>query len=89
MEMVTIDTELLGQLVQDAVARALEKRGGYPKDEALWDRKKTAAYLGIKEQTLGVMASQGRGPAPTKIGSRALYRPEIVRQYAKDNTLPR
>ena len=88
MDAMIIDEELLNRLITDAVKSALSTHLK-KEPEGLWSRKQAADYLGVKEQTLAVMATQGRGPAVTKIGTRAVYRPEVVRKYAEDNTLSR
>ena len=55
----------------------------------LLDRKEAAAYLGLKEQTLAKWAMDGIGVAPTKIGSRSMYRKEILDEFISQNTMPR
>jgi len=84
----------LSGLVQEGVQKALVETVGNIRQQtvpvdALWDMQTTAKYLGVKDGTLYVWSSQGTGPAPTKIGKKLMYRPEIVREYAKNRTLPR
>jgi len=78
--------EALGSLLKQAVQEIIQQS---PQTDALWNMQQTADFLGIKKQTLSLWNSNGKGPAPTKIEGRTMYRPEIVRQYATDNTLPR
>ena len=37
------------------------------------DRRNAARYLGKSAQTLAVWATQGKGPAPHRVGGRAYY----------------
>lgn len=78
----------LKKIIKDTIGELLKDYSTRP-PEALWDMQYTADYLGIKKQTLGLWNTKGKGPAPTKIGGRTVYRPEVVRMYVIEKTLPR
>jgi excisionase family DNA binding protein len=44
------------------------------RDETLWSHEQAAAYLGIEEQTLYRLNSEGRGPRRYKVGRYNRYR---------------
>ncbi|MDA3971255.1 MAG: helix-turn-helix domain-containing protein [Desulfobulbaceae bacterium] len=74
------------QLLQEEMMRILKiSLNG----EELYPRKEAAKILKVKENTLAVWAMTGRGPAPTKIGTRSMYRRSVLDQFIKDNTMPR
>jgi len=58
-------------------------------EDELLSRKEAAQILKIKENTLAVWAMEGRGPAPTKIGTRSMYIRKIIAKYIIDHTMPR
>ncbi len=58
-------------------------------ESKLLSRKQAAEILGVREQTLSVWAMDGRGPAPTKIGTKSMYRHSILQEFIKQNTMPR
>lgn len=55
----------------------------------LLTRKEASEYLKVKENTLAVWAVKGIGPAPTKIGSRSMYKRSFLDQFIDENTMPR
>jgi len=57
--------------------------------DALLTRKEASEYLKIKENTLACWAVEGKGPAPTKIGSRSMYKRSVLDQFINENTMPR
>lgn len=61
----------------------------YTNEPKLYSRKEAAEFLGVQEQTLAVWAMDGRGPAPTKIGTRSMYRHSILQQFIEENTMAR
>ncbi len=77
---------LLQVLLQEELAKVVFDHTGEPK---LYSRKEAAEFLGVQEQTLAVWAMDGRGPAPTKIGTRSMYRHSILLQFIEENTVPR
>jgi hypothetical protein len=58
-------------------------------EDELLPRKVAAQILNVKENTLAVWAMEGRGPAPTKIGTRSMYRRSVLKKYIIDHTMPR
>jgi predicted DNA-binding transcriptional regulator AlpA len=78
--------EDIRQWILDEIQGTVSQKNGL---EELLSRKETAKILGVAENTLAVWAMQGRGPAPTKLGRRSLYRRSIINQYINDNTMPR
>ena len=79
----------LVEVIKSTLTQALKDLHRQPPPDALWSLQQTAEYLGVKSQTLSLWNSRGKGPAPTKIGGRTMYRPEVVRLYAVEKTLPR
>ena len=55
----------------------------------LLTRKEASEYLKVKENTLAVWAVKGIGPAPTKNGSRSMYKRSFLDQFIDENTMPR
>jgi len=55
----------------------------------LLSRKEAAKMLGIRPNTLAVWATKGKGPAPTKVGTRSMYLRSVLDAYINDNTMPR
>jgi excisionase family DNA binding protein len=47
----------------------------------MWTHEETAAFLGIKEQTLYFLNHKGRGPKYYKIGRYCRYRSADVEQW--------
>ena len=45
------------------------------------NRKSTARYIGVAEQTLAVWAVRGVGPRPIRIGGRVFYRKGEVDRF--------
>lgn len=59
------------------------------KEDRLLSRNEASAVLGIKSQTLAVWAMEGKGPAPTKIGTKSMYQRSVLDEYISTNTMPR
>jgi hypothetical protein len=78
--------EDMRQMFQEEIQRMLTINKN---ENELLPRKEAAHILKIKDNTLAVWAMDGRGPAPTMIGSRAMYRRSILEKYIEDNTMPR
>jgi len=45
------------------------------------NRKATARYIGLSEQTLQIWAMRGVGPRPLKVGGRIFYRKSEVDRF--------
>jgi hypothetical protein len=82
--MINFTVEDMRQVFQEEIQRILTIN-----EDELLPRKEAARILKIKENTLAVWAMDGRGPAPTKVGTRSLYRRSILEKYINDNTVPR
>lgn len=52
--------------------------------ESLATSKEVAAYLGVHPQTMDAWASQGRGPAYSKIEGRRRYDWSDVRRWVQE-----
>ena len=78
--------EEIRQWILDEIRESASQKNG---SEELLSRKEAAKILGVAENTLAVWAMQGRGPAPTKLGRRSLYRKSILLEYIQENTVPR
>jgi hypothetical protein len=57
--------------------------------DKLLSREAAAEMLGVQPNTLAVWAMKGTGPAPTKIGTRSMYRRSVLDAYISKNTMPR
>jgi len=86
MDNLSLDLDDLRSVIREEIQRAFQQQQPI---SPLMDRKNAATYVGVKEQTLAKWAMDGTGPAPTKIGSRSLYRKEILDEYISLNTMPR
>ena len=49
--------------------------------ETLWDKRKTAGYLGVSVKTIDRWIADGRGPRGIKVGSQVRYRPTDVSTF--------
>ena len=85
-----MDVDFTLEDVRVLVATELQRVQSYrAKRDDLLTRGEAANMLGVKVNTLALWACQGRGPAPTKIGSRVLYRRAVLADYIELHTLPR
>ncbi len=76
----------LMQLIQEEIQRTKPfKTNG----NELLPRKVAAQTLNVKVNTMAVWAMKGLGPAPTKIGTRSMYRRSVLDKYIEDQTMPR
>jgi len=57
--------------------------------DVLMTRCEAAAFLRLKPQTLAVWATRGTGPKVCKVGRKALYRLNDLREYIISCTTPR
>ena len=74
------------QIIQDELQKALAVKHDTDK---LLSREEAAEMLGVQSNTLAVWAMKGIGPAPTKIGTRSMYRRSVLDAYISKNTMPR
>ena len=81
---ITLDE--MRQIIQDELQKAFAVKQDTDK---LLSREAAAETLGVQPNTLAVWAMKGTGPAPTKIGTRAMYRRSVLDAYISDNTMPR
>jgi predicted DNA-binding transcriptional regulator AlpA len=47
----------------------------------LWDKRRTARYLGVSVQCLNRWRAEGRGPTGRKVGVQVRYRPSDVEAW--------
>ena len=81
---ITLDD--MRQLIHDELQKFLDVNQDADK---LLSREEAAKMLGVKSNTLAVWAMDGRGPAPTKIGTKSMYRSSILGEFISANTMPR
>ena len=81
---ITLDE--MRKLVQDELQKAFAVKQDTDK---LLSREAAAEMLGIQPNTLAVWAMKGTGPAPTKIGTKSMYRRSVLDAYISKNTMPR
>ncbi len=81
---ITLDE--MRQIIQDELQKAFAVKQVADK---LLSREAAAETLGVQPNTLAVWAMKGTGPAPTKIGTRSMYRRSVLDAYINDNTMPR
>lgn len=55
--------------------------------EALWDTRTTAAYLGVSEKKLEADRLKGIGLPYVKMGRSVRYQPAVVRAYVARHTV--
>jgi hypothetical protein len=79
--------EFLEDTIKATIISALA--GVYENQDPLYTRQEAADYLRIKINTLSIWCTEGRGPAPSKLGSRTLYRKSALDEFITKNTLPR
>lgn len=56
--------------------------------EGMWDHQKTAAYLGISEQSLYWLNHKGTGPRRYRVGRYCRYRPSEVDAWLNQHCTP-
>ena len=81
-----ISCDEMRQLIHDELRKFLDVKQDADK---LLSREETAEMLGVKSNTLAVWAMEGKGPAPTKIGTKSMYRQSVLEAYIIVNTMPR
>ncbi len=74
------------QLVKDELKKILDVKQSADK---LFSREEAAELLGVKSNTLACWAMTGKGPAPTKVGTKSMYRQSLLENYISENTMPR
>lgn len=87
--MIQIHAVELRAIIQEEIFLAIKAIDKGKAHDTLLSRKEAAKLLGIKPHTLAVWASQGRGPAPTKIGNCAKYKRSELERFINENTMPR
>ena len=86
--MLDVNTEKMRGLIQEELTKFF--KGSIHKDEdKLLTREEAAKMLGVKANTLAVWAMKGVNIAPTKIGSRVMYRLSVLEAFINKNTMPR
>jgi len=50
-------------------------------DQTLWDKRRTAKYLGISVKTIDRWIYENRGPRGLKVGVQVRFRPADVQAY--------
>ena len=80
------DFEAIRSIIQEELEKVLEVT---TKTNSRMSRTEAAEYLGVKYNTLSVWASEGRGPAPTKVGRKVYYLRTELDHYLAENTAPR
>lgn len=81
---ITLDE--MRQLIRDELQKFLDVKQD---EDKLFSREEAAKMLGVKSNTLAVWAMDGKGPAPTKIGTKSMYRCSVLKAYISENTMPR
>ena len=81
-----LSTDELRRLLREELSKIAFVQSNESK---LLSRKQAAEILGVQEQTLAVWAMDGKGPAPTKIGTRSMYRHSILQEFIEENTMSR
>ena len=81
---ITLDE--MRQIIQDELQKAFAVNQDTDK---LLSREAAAETLGVQPNTLAVWAMKGTGPAPTKIGTKSMYRRSVLDAYISENTMPR
>ena len=81
---ITLDE--MRQIIQDELQKAFAVKQDTDK---LLSREAAAETLGVQPNTLAVWAMKGTGPAPTKIGTKSMYRRSVLDAYISKNTMPR
>ena len=87
--MTDFTTEDMRDLIRQEIKKAIASTFTPSPADELIPRKEAAQGLGVKENTLAVWAMQNRGQAPTKIGSRSMYRRSVIFRFIEENTMPR
>lgn len=57
-------------------------------ESGLWTHERLAAFLGIDEQTLHKLNSQGRGPARYRVGRYNRYHPDDIQAWLQAQRIP-
>ena len=81
-----ISLEEMRQLIQNELQKAFAVKQVADK---LLSREEASEMLGVQPNTLAVWAMKGTGPAPTKIGTKSMYRRSVLDAYISKNTMPR
>ena len=81
-----ISLEEMRQLIHDELQKFHDVKQDADK---LLSREDAAETLGVQPNTLAVWAMKGTGPAPTKIGTKSMYRRSVLDAYISKNTMPR
>ena len=88
-----LDDDMRQQIDDEVRKHIREKMQEYldvkREEDQLLSREKAAEMLGIKPNTLAVWSTKGTGPAPTKVGSKSMYRKSVLDAYISENTMPR
>ena len=83
-----VNTEEMRDLIQEELMKFF-KGSRHTDEDKLLTREEAAKMLGVKSNTLAVWAMKGVNVAPTKIGSRAMYRLSVLETFINNNTMPR
>ena len=83
-----VNTEEMRGLIQEELTKFF-KGSSHTDEDKLLSREEAAKKLGVKSNTLAVWAMDGRGPAPTKVGTKSMYRRSVLDAYISENTMPR
>jgi hypothetical protein len=86
--MTDMNTVELRDIIKEELTRFFDN-SIHENDDKLLSREAAAETLGVQPNTLAVWAMKGTGPAPTKIGTRSMYRRSVLDAYISKNTMPR
>jgi len=86
--MTDMNTVELRDIIKEELTRFFDSSIHEDADKLL-SREAAAEMLGVQPNTLAVWAMKGTGPAPTKIGTRSMYRRSVLDAYISKNTMPR
>ena len=85
-----METEITLDEMRQIIQDELQKFHDVKQDaDKLLSREAAAETLGVQPNTLAVWAMKGTGPAPTKIGTKSMYRQSVLAAYISKNTMPR
>lgn len=83
-----VNTKEMRGLIQEELTKFFKGSWSYDGDQLL-SREEAAGLLGVKSNTLATWAMKGTGPAPTKVGTKSMYRRSVLEAYITKNTMPR
>ena len=86
--MTDMNTVELRDIIKEELTRFFDS-SIHENDDKLLSREDAAEMLGVQPNTLAVWAMKGTGPAPTKIGTKSMYRRSVLDAYISENTMPR